>query len=91
MSDNKTETSINIRLATNKDKELYRNLFNMYHNDLAPYCDDLVEVDDEGYYDEQAVECYFTEDENILPYVIMNNNKVVGVIILTRPPYVKAG
>ncbi len=82
---------INLRVATDKDKELYRNLFNMYHNDLAPYCDDLVEVDEEGYYDKQAVECYFNEDENILPHVIMKNDKVVGVIVLTKPPYVKSG
>lgn len=82
---------INLRIAGVKDKELYRNLFNMYHNDLAPYCDDLIEVDDEGYYDKQAVECYFNEDENIIPYVLMRNDKAVGVIVLTRPPYVKSG
>lgn len=82
---------INLRVATGTDKELYRNLFNMYHNDLAPYCDDLVEVDEEGYYDKEAVECYFNKDENIIPYVIMKNDKVVGVIVLTKPPYVKKG
>lgn len=82
---------IDLKLATDKDKELYRNLFNMYHNDLAPYCDDLVEVDDEGYYDKQGVECYFNEDENIIPFVITKNDKVIGVIVLTRPPYVKSG
>lgn len=82
---------INLRIATDKDKELYRNLFNMYHNDLAPYCDDLTEVDEEGYYDKQAVDCYFNGDENIIPYVIMKNDKAVGVIVLTKPPYVKLG
>lgn len=82
---------INLRVATDKDKELYRNLFNMYHNDLAPYCDDLIEVDNEGYYDKQAIECYFNKDENIIPYVITKNDKAVGIIVLTKPPYAKSG
>jgi predicted acetyltransferase len=82
---------IELRTAENKDKELYRNMFNMLHNDISPYNNELLEVDEKGYFDKDTIECYFNGDENVFPYVITYNNKIAGCVVISKPPYVKPG
>ena len=48
--------------AQEKDKELYRNIFNMYQNELSQYSDEFQELDEKGYFCANTVDIYF---ENI--------------------------
>jgi predicted acetyltransferase len=83
---------VNLRAANESDKELYKNLFNMYQNELSPYLSDLYsEVDENGYFDKDTVDCYFNDNENVFPFIITVNAKIAGCVVLSKPPYVKPG
>ena len=82
---------VKLRIANDNDKELYRNMFNMYHNDISPYNNDFLEIDGNGYFEKDAIDCYFDGNESVKPYIIAFNNKTAGCIVLSRPPFVKPG
>lgn len=82
---------IELKIAKNKDKELYRNMFNMLHNDISQYNNELLEIDEDGYFDKDTIECYFASNENVFTYVIMYNNKIAGCVVISKPPYAKPG
>lgn len=82
---------VQIKLAAEEDRELYRNMFNMYQNDLSAYLDDFYEVDKNGYYDYNTIDEYFVDDSSITPFVIEYKKRIIGVFVLTTSPYVKPG
>ena len=82
---------VQIKSAVEEDRELYRNMFNMYQNDLSAYFDDFYEVDKNGYYDYNTIDEYFVDDNSITPFIIEYEKRSVGVLVLTTSPYVKQG
>lgn len=82
---------IKLKVATIENKECYKNLFNILHNDISPYNDELKDVDENGYFDEQAVDVYFENNESVIPYLIYSDEKIAGAVVLSKPPYVKPG
>jgi predicted acetyltransferase len=82
---------VELRIAETNDKELYRNMFNMYQNDLSAYNNELSELDDNGYFDRETVECFFDGNKSVLPYVILKDNKIAGCVLFSKPPFVKPG
>ena len=81
----------NLRIAKKEDKELYKNLFNILHNDISPYNNELQEVDKQGYFDSKTVDVYFQNNESVMPFIITADNKTAGAVVLTTKPYVKDG
>lgn len=77
--------------AQEKDKELYRNVFNMYQNELSQYFDEFKELDENGYFDASTVEVYFENNEAVFPYIVMNEGHIIGILVLSKHPYVKQG
>ena len=77
--------------AQEKDKELYRNIFNMYQNELSQYSDEFQELDEKGYFCANTVDIYFENIESVIPYIVMAENHIIGILVLTKPPYVKQG
>ena len=80
---------VQLIMADAKYKELYRNLFNMYQNELAQYNSSYQWVDDEGYFDKELVDIYFQNDPAIYPMIIKWNGHNVGVVVITKAPLVK--
>lgn len=79
--------NVQVRVATEADKELYKNLVNMYHNELGLYCSEFQDVDNNGYFDNHYIESYFSGDKSVMPLVITVDDRTVGFAVLTVPPY----
>lgn len=80
---------VQLIVADKKYKELYRNLFNMYQNELSQYFTSYQWVDNEGYFDKDTVEIYFQNNPLIYPLVIKWNGKNVGVMVVTKGSFPK--
>ena len=80
-----------IRVATAGDKELLKNLINMYQNELGLYCPEYQDVDDNGYFDNHFTDVYFSGDKSIMPLVITWDGRNVGLAVISIPPYVAEG
>lgn len=76
-----------VRVATAQDKELFKNLFNMYHNELGLYCTEFQDVDGNGYFDSHYSEAYFSGDKFLMPMVIEHDERIVGFAVVSIPPY----
>ena len=81
----------NVRAATAADKELFKNLFNVYHSELGLYCSEFQDVDGNGYFDNHYVDQYFSDDKSLLPLVIEHDNRIGGVAVVSIPPYCAPG
>lgn len=79
--------NIAVRIATEEDKELYKNFVNMYHNELGLYCSEFQDVDGNGYFDNHYVDSYFCGDKSVMPLVITADGANVGFTVLTVSPY----
>ncbi len=82
---------VQIRVASKSDENLFKNLFNMYYNELGMYCAEFQDVDENGYFDTHAAEPYFSGDGSIMPIVITYLDRTVGFAVLTVPPYTAEG
>lgn len=68
-----------------EQKELFLNLFNLYLYDLSEYSgEDLIE---EGKYDPTNTYLYLERDE-LHPFLIQYEGKVIGFVLVCSPPYV---
>ncbi|WP_339303394.1 GNAT family N-acetyltransferase [Paenibacillus sp. FSL R5-0519] len=68
-----------------EQKELFLNLFNLYLYDLSEYSgEDLLE---EGKYDPTNTYLYLERDE-LHPFFIQYEGKVIGFVLACSPPYV---
>ena len=68
-----------------EQKELFLNLFNLYLYDLSEYSgEDLLE---EGKYDPTNTYLYLERDE-LYPFFIQYEGKVIGFVLVCSPPYV---
>lgn len=78
---------VSVRVAKQTDKELFKNLLNIYHNELGLYCGEFQDVDENGYFDNHAADAYFSGDKSILPLIILYDERVIGFAVVTVPPY----
>lgn len=78
---------IKVRVATEADKTLYKNLVNIYHNELGLYCAEFQDVDDNGYFDNHYVDSYFCGDKAVMPLIITADGATVGFAVVTVSPY----
>jgi predicted acetyltransferase len=83
--------STTVRVATAADKELYKNLFNIYHNELGIYCSEFQDVDNNGYFDNHYVEQYFSGNNALMPMVIEYDERIVGFAVVSIPPFCAPG
>ncbi len=82
---------VSVRVATVADKELYKNLFNMYQNELGLYFGEYQDVDENGYFDNHSTEIFFSGDKSLMPLIITYDERIVGFIVVAAPPYVAEG
>ncbi len=63
----------------------------MYQNELSQYSDEFQELDESGYLDANAVDVYFDNNASVIPYIVLKDNHIIGILVLSKPPYVKPG
>lgn len=77
-----------IQPITDTNKEPFENLFNYYLYELSAYSQE--DVGTKGTYEMEDISPYY-RDERLYPYFITFNDKIVGFILVTSPPYVAQG
>jgi len=85
--------NIKLRILEEGDKEVFRNLVNLYQHDLSMIAAFLFPtVDEKGFYDYETIEEYFTSkaivEGKLFLYLIMHNDNIAGFCVLTKAPYV---
>jgi len=86
-------TNIKLQIIGEGDREVFRNLFNLYQHDLSMIADFLFPtVDERGFYDYETIEEYFTSNElrqgKLFMYLITVDDNIAGFCLLTGAPYV---
>lgn len=74
-----------IQQITVTNKEQFENLFNYYLYELSTYSQE--DVGTKGTFEMEDISPYY-KDERLYPYFITYNEKMVGFILVTSPPYV---
>ncbi|NQX71690.1 GNAT family N-acetyltransferase [Paenibacillus alba] len=74
-----------IQQITDSNKEQFVNLFNYYLYELSVYSQE--DIGPEGTFDMEDISPYY-RDERLYPYFIKLNEKILGFILVTSPPYV---
>lgn len=74
-----------IQQITEANKELFENLFNYYLYELSAYSQE--DIGTEGTFEMEDISPYY-RDERLYPYFITFNDRIVGFILITSPPYV---
>lgn len=74
-----------IQQITDTNKEQFENLFNYYLYELSAYSRE--DIGAEGTFEMKDISPYF-RDERLYPHFITFNEKIVGFILVTSPPYV---
>ena len=85
---------ITLHAIDENSKELFRQLFNLYHHDLALLDPSLFPaIDDKGFYDYTAIEEYFNPEirDKIFLYLIRCDDGIAGFCVISQAPYVKTG
>ena len=82
---------VTLRVASEKDRNLYKNMFNMYQNELGLYCGEFQDVDGNGYYDAASTDMFFCGDRSVMPLVIEYDGRNVGLAVVTVAPYCPEG
>lgn len=77
-----------IQPITDTNKEQFENLFNYYLYELSAYSQE--DVGTKGTYEMEDISPYY-RDERLHPYFITLNDRIVGFILVTSPPYVAQG
>ncbi|WP_128893746.1 GNAT family N-acetyltransferase [Longirhabdus pacifica] len=80
-----TSQTISLKLADNSGHTIMKNLLSLYLHDLSKYMDDL-ELNEQGLYEYDGLYLYF-EKNDLLPYFIMLDDKVIGFMLLSLPPF----
>lgn len=82
---------VTLRVAREEDGTLYKNLFNIYQNELGMYCGEFQDVDSAGYFDEGYTQAFFKGDPSVIPLVIEYDGRIVGFAVVTAAPYCPEG
>lgn len=79
------EMKATIQQITGTNKEQFENLFNYYLYELSAYSQE--DIGAEGTFEMEDISPYY-RDERLYPYFIKFDDKIVGFILVTSPPYV---
>jgi predicted acetyltransferase len=77
---------ITLEKVTLKSKTKLENLMNLYLHDLSEFASDL-KINEDGKFQYEGLELYFTS-EDLKPFFITYQDKVVGFILLNTGKYV---
>ncbi|GAB6988711.1 GNAT family N-acetyltransferase [Paenibacillus pini] len=80
--------SIEITQITKEQKEKFLNLYNLYLYDLSEYNGD--ELIENGTFDSTNTYLYLERNE-LYPFFIKKNGRIIGFILVCSPPYVDEG
>ena len=78
---------VTLHPAQESDRELIRNLFNMYQNDFAEYVSEFDSVDENGYFRRDTVDQILPFGGGVFPYIIRSDGKNVGIVMFTDERY----
>ena len=73
------------------DRDALRNLFNLWHHDLAAMDpSEFPNMSDNGYYEYTATDVYFEEQchGKIIAYLIRSNGVLAGFCVISLPPFI---
>ncbi len=76
-----------LREACDDDRELIKNIFNIYQNELSAYSDEFSRLDSRGYFDSAASDGVLPFGSGVFPYIIYDEKGVIGFIMATGAPY----
>ena len=82
---------ISIRPASEKDRALIKNIFNMYQNELSVYSDDFLYLDENGYFAPDTADEILPFGDGVFPHIITHNGKNIGFIMATDKRYAPDG
>lgn len=83
--------NISIRPAEMRDKNLIKNIFNIYQNELSVYSDDFVYLDEDGYFAPDTADEILPFGNGVFPYIIEDNRHPVGFVMATDNTYAPDG
>lgn len=83
--------SVSLRPAQEKDRELIKNIFNMYQNELSVYSDDFLYLDENGYFAPDTADEILPFGDGVYPYIITHEGKNIGFVMMTDARYAENG
>ncbi len=81
--------AIHLTIAKEEDKDLLKNFHQYYLHDLSEYTSNL-KLKADGSFDNDDITYYYKSD-NLFPYLIKNDEEVVGFILFNLPPNAPEG
>jgi len=76
---------VTLRRTEFNDLILFQNLYNLYLNEMSIYKKNNV-LDEEGYYNLNMVNYYFSDRDHYFAYIIYFDEKIVGFVTLSKYP-----
>ena len=83
--------NITVRPAEERDRQLVKNIFNLYQNELCIYSDDFDALDENGYFAPDTVSEILPFGDGVFPYIIEENARPVGFVMATDASYAPEG
>ena len=80
-----------LRPATEGDRNLIENLFNLYRNDLNQYCGDFEFLDEDGYFEKGIADELLPFGDGVETFILCEGNKNLGLITVTDERYALEG
>lgn len=82
---------ISIRPAEEKDRQLVKNIFNLYQDELSVYSNDFEFLDENGYFAPETVNEILPFGDGVFPYIIEENARPIGFVMATDQSYAPDG
>lgn len=83
--------NVSIRPATERDRALIRNIFNLYQNELSEYSHEFTHLDENGYFAPDTVNEILPFGDGVFPYIVTDGGKNVGFVMVTDSRYALPG
>ena len=83
--------NITVRPAEEHDRQLVKNIFNLYQNELCIYSDDFDALDENGFFAPDTVSEILPFGDGVFPYIIEENARPVGFVMATDASYAPEG
>ena len=80
-----------LQRASERDRSLIENLFNLYRNDLNAYCGDFPCLDAEGYFEKGIADELLPFGDGVETYIIREGEMRFGLIVVTDSSYALSG
>ena len=80
-----------LRPATERDRSLIENLFNLYRNDLNQYCGGFEYLDAEGWFDRGIADELLPFGDGVETYLICEGERNLGLVTVTDASYALEG